>query len=159
LILKIFHYLLFFLCNPAFEALLVDSLHRGDLSYLVTACQDKLHQPVRAKHAFPHLEPMIDAAIKAGAHGCFLSGAGPTVMAICSGASGDIFAQKSDERQEQVVADAMRMAADALPSEHSKWGEGVFYICSPATRGAHVVSAEPRFSDALKTFGSLSGVM
>jgi homoserine kinase len=39
------------------------------------------------------------AALAAGAHGCFLSGAGPTVMAICSGASGDVFAQKSDERQ------------------------------------------------------------
>jgi len=140
-------------------ALLVDSLHRNDLSYLVTACQDKLHQPVRAKAAFPHLDPMIAAALGAGAHGCFLSGAGPTVMAICSGASGDIFAQKSDERQEQVVAEAMRAAADALPEEHKKWGEGTFYICSPAQKGAHVVLAEPGFSDALKTFGSLSGVM
>jgi homoserine kinase len=59
-----------------------------------------LSQPIRGEKAFPHLNPMIAAAIAAGAHGAFLSGAGPTVMAICSGASGDVFAQKSDERQE-----------------------------------------------------------
>ena len=71
-------------------ALLIDSLHRGDLSYLRIACDDRLHQPIRAEKAFPHLNPLIHAAIDAGAHGCFLSGAGPTVMAICSGAKGDV---------------------------------------------------------------------
>jgi homoserine kinase len=129
------------------------------LSYLNTACQDKLHQPTRAEHAFPHLNPMIAAALGAGAHGCFLSGAGPTVLAVCSGAAGDVFAQKSGERQETVVAEAMRAAAGVLSEGHRKWGEGTFYICSPATKGAHVVSAEPGFSNALNTFSSLSGVM
>eukprot|EP00614_Pseudopedinella_elastica_P016621 CAMPEP_0172645888 /NCGR_PEP_ID=MMETSP1068-20121228/239958_1 /TAXON_ID=35684 /ORGANISM="Pseudopedinella elastica, Strain CCMP716" /LENGTH=474 /DNA_ID=CAMNT_0013460137 /DNA_START=232 /DNA_END=1655 /DNA_ORIENTATION=- len=139
-------------------ALLVDSLHRGDLSYLVTATQDKLHQPIRAEKAFPHLLPMVAAALGAGAHGCFLSGAGPTVMAICSGASGDIFAQKSDERQEQDVAQAMREAGERLPPEHKRWAlGGHFFICSPTIRGAHVVCAEPGFSDSLQTFPSLDG--
>jgi homoserine kinase len=71
-------------------ALLIDSLHRGDLSLLGIACDDRLHQPIRGEKAFPHLNPMIDAAKGAGAHGCFLSGAGPTIMAICSGAHGDV---------------------------------------------------------------------
>ena len=81
------------------------------------------------------------------------------IMAICSGASGDIFAQKSDERSEQAVATAMRAAANSLPEAHKKWGEGTFYICSPSTRGAHVVSAEPCFSDALARFETFDGKM
>ena len=37
------------------------------------------------------------------------------------------------------------------------WGTGKFYIVSPTSRGAHVVHAEPMFSDGLATFGSLDG--
>ena len=74
----------------------------GDLKLLRVATEDALHQPIRGAKAYPHLFHMIRAAMDAGAHGCFLSGAGPTVLAFCSGAAGDIFAQKSDERQEQV---------------------------------------------------------
>jgi len=51
----------------------------------------------------------------------------------------------------------MRGAAAALPEEHKTWGEGRFYICSPSMRGAHVVMAEPGFSDALATFSTLDG--
>ena len=36
---------------------------------------------------------MIDAAIGAGAHGCYLSGAGSTVLALTSGRLGDIYTQ------------------------------------------------------------------
>ena len=34
---------------------------------------------------FPHCQPMIEAALRSGAHGAFLSGAGPTVVAITGG--------------------------------------------------------------------------
>jgi len=140
-------------------ALLVDALHRGDLSALRWATRDRLHQPIRGEKAYPHLNPMVEAALDAGAHGAFLSGAGPTVLAICSGASGDIFTQRSTERQEGTVADAMQKALETLPPEHAKlWGgQGHFYVISPAERGAHVVAAEPKFSNTLATFGSLSG--
>lgn len=140
-------------------ALLVDALHRGDLTLLRVATDDMLHQPVRGQKKYPHLYPMIRAALDAGAHGSFLSGAGPTVLAICSGAIGDIFTQKSSERQELAVAEAMRKAASELPPEHAIWGTGKFYIVSPSTRGAHVVTAEPMFSDTLATFGSLDGML
>jgi len=43
---------------------------------------DRLHQPYRAT-LVPGLEDAIKSAEKAGAIGAFLSGAGPTVMAIC----------------------------------------------------------------------------
>ena len=56
----------------------------------------------------------MEAALAAGAHGCYLSGAGPTVLAITSGAAGDSFTQSSSERCERAVADAMQKAADAF---------------------------------------------
>jgi len=46
------------------------------------AFSDRLHQPYRAA-LVPGLEDAIESAEKAGAIGAFLSGAGPTVMAIC----------------------------------------------------------------------------
>ena len=46
------------------------------------AFADRLHQPYRAA-LVPGLEAALEAAQKAGAIGAFLSGAGPTVMAIC----------------------------------------------------------------------------
>ncbi|CAE8607323.1 unnamed protein product [Polarella glacialis] len=139
-------------------ALLVDALHRGDLKVLRHATKDRLHQPMRGEKAYPHLNDMMRAALDAGAHGSFLSGAGPTVMCICSGASGDIFAQKSEERQERDVTDAMRKALGALDDKHLQtWGHGDFYIVSPTEKGAHVTFADPAFSDGLATFGSLDG--
>jgi len=46
------------------------------------AFADRLHQPYRAA-LVPGLEEAIEGAEKAGAIGAFLSGAGPTVMAVC----------------------------------------------------------------------------
>lgn len=141
-------------------ALLVDALHRGDLNSMRFATRDRLHQPMRGDAKFHHLELMCKAATNAGAHGAFLSGAGPTVMAICSGASGDVFTQQSSERQEGVVSNAMKKALDDAPPEvKASWGGGQFYIVSPTDRGAHVVAAEPNFSTGLATFNSLDGVM
>mmetsp|Transcript_77756 Transcript_77756/g.175795 ORF Transcript_77756/g.175795 Transcript_77756/m.175795 type:complete len:406 (+) Transcript_77756:46-1263(+) len=141
-------------------ALLIDALHRGDLSSLRFATRDRLHQPIRGDKKFHHLQTLVRAALGAGAHGAFLSGAGPTIMAICSGASGDIFAQRSAERQEGAVVQAMQSALDALPPEQFKiWGQGKFYIVSPTSMGAHVVSAEPGFSDGIASFGSLDGML
>lgn len=139
-------------------SLLIDALHRGDLSSLRFATRDRLHQPIRGKQVYPHMDVMVKAALDAGAHGAFLSGAGPTLMAICSGQSGDIFAQRSTERQEGGVAEAMQEALNNCPDEvRKKWGGGKFYIVSPTARGSHVVWAEPKFSDTLATFGALDG--
>lgn len=46
---------------------------------------------------------MIESAIKAGADAAFLSGSGPTVAAITSGAAGDIFLQREKERVDKQV--------------------------------------------------------
>ena len=49
------------------------------------------------------VSPMIDAAIAAGADAAYLSGSGPTVAAITSGAAGDIFLQRTKERVDKQV--------------------------------------------------------
>ena len=38
---------------------------------------------------YPYLYPLMNAALGAGAHAVYLSGAGPTVLAITFGAAGD----------------------------------------------------------------------
>lgn len=57
---------------------------RGDL--LREAMRDRLHQPYRAA-IFPHLDPVINAALAAGALGASLSGAGPTILAFAEPAA------------------------------------------------------------------------
>eukprot|EP00747_Dinoflagellata_sp_TGD_P125233 gnl/TRDRNA2_/TRDRNA2_174128_c0_seq6.p1 gnl/TRDRNA2_/TRDRNA2_174128_c0~~gnl/TRDRNA2_/TRDRNA2_174128_c0_seq6.p1 ORF type:complete len:282 (+),score=32.88 gnl/TRDRNA2_/TRDRNA2_174128_c0_seq6:124-846(+) len=141
-------------------ALLIDALHREDLHALRLAMRDRLHQPIRGEKKYPHLDTVVKAALSAGAHGAFLSGAGPSVVAVCSGQAGDIFTQRSTERQEGAVAEAMQKALDSAPPDVSKtWGNGQFYIVSPTSKGAHVVLAEPGISSRLATFSSLGGVL
>ncbi|CAM9597789.1 unnamed protein product, partial [Choristocarpus tenellus] len=122
-------------------AWLVLALQSGNVNNLKSGCEDKIHQPQRGQHpAYKHVYPIIDAAITAGADGAYLSGAGPTVAAITSGASGDIFTQREKERVDKQVAEAMILAA-------SKVGvKGEAFITTPAESGAYVVSAEPSFS-------------
>jgi homoserine kinase len=69
--------------NIGRAALLVNALSTGRLKLLKYATDDKLHQPHRAQ-AFKALPQLIEAAIKGGAHGAFLSGAGPSVLALAT---------------------------------------------------------------------------
>ncbi|MAG35236.1 MAG: homoserine kinase [Dehalococcoidia bacterium] len=62
-------------------ALLVAALATGDYTHLREAMDDRLHQPPRAS-VFPPLEPVIAAALAAGAAGSCLSGAGSTLLAL-----------------------------------------------------------------------------
>ena len=124
-------------------AWLVNALASSNLDQLRFGCEDALHQPQRAKALYPHLIPLINAAVAAGANACFLSGAGPTVLALTSGAAGDIFTQRNKERVDRQVAEAMLAAAKQCDIK------GQAYITSPVEHGAYVVSAEPAFSNRL----------
>ena len=64
------------------------------------AFHDRLHQPHRAA-LVPGLEQAIEAAERAGAIGAFLSGAGPTILAIC---------QKSEKHIGNAMVAALRKA-------------------------------------------------
>jgi homoserine kinase len=61
-------------------ALLLAALQAGRLDVLGIALDDRLHQPYRLK-LFPWMPAVADAARAAGALGCVLSGAGPSLLA------------------------------------------------------------------------------
>ncbi len=67
--------------NHSRTALLATALATGRYDALRVAVQDRLHQPYRAA-IFAALDPIVDAAHEAGAHGAFLSGAGSTIAAL-----------------------------------------------------------------------------
>lgn len=68
---------------------------RGDA--LALGLDDRLHQPYRLR-LFPWMPEVVAAARKAGALGCVLSGAGPSLLAVVG------------ERESQSVAEAMEAA-------------------------------------------------
>jgi len=124
-------------------AWLINALASNNIDQLRYGVEDALHQPQRGAAVYPHLYPIIEAAVEAGASAAYLSGAGPTVMAITSGASGDIFTQRAKERVDQKVAQAMLAAAEKCATV------GEVFITAPVEAGAVVVSAEPPFSQGL----------
>lgn len=70
--------------NISRAAMLISSLSSGNTELLKYACDDRLHQPYRST-LIPEFETVVDIAYSYGAHGVFLSGAGPTVMTVISG--------------------------------------------------------------------------
>lgn len=72
--------------NIATSAGLVLGLHTGDTRLISAGMHDRLHEPYRAR-LFPHLDAMTAAARNAGALGACLSGAGPSILALCTPAT------------------------------------------------------------------------
>ena len=65
-------------------SLLLAALGAGRLDLIATAMDDRLHQPYRLR-LFPWMEKVAAAARGAGALGCALSGAGPSMLAAVRG--------------------------------------------------------------------------
>jgi len=127
-------------------AFLVHALALGNLDNLKWGVQDRMHQPQRAEALYKHLFPMIKAAEESGACCAFLSGAGPTVMAFTSGASGDIFTQREKERTDYSVAKAMMEVAQTYGVN------GRIVVTQASQEGARVVKVDPPFSSEFITF-------
>ena len=68
--------------NVARSSLLVAALASGAPELLAEATRDRLHQQYRLP-LFPAGATLLEAAMRAGALGAFISGAGPTVLALC----------------------------------------------------------------------------
>jgi homoserine kinase len=126
--------------NVSRVAFLVHALCMNNLDNLKWGVEDRMHQPQRGEKLYPYLFPMIKAAEAAGASCAYLSGAGPTVMAVTSGASGDIFAQREKERSDRVVARAMIQAAEECGVR------GKLVVTTVANEGARVINVDPPFS-------------
>jgi homoserine kinase len=69
------------LFNISHTAMLVTALLTNHLDFLSFAMEDKIHQIYR-KNLIKPLPDVLEAALKAGARGCALSGAGSAVLAL-----------------------------------------------------------------------------
>lgn len=67
--------------NTSRAGLLIASLMTGQLENLQMSFDDRLHQPYR-KSIIPNMESIFEQAKALGAKGVFLSGAGPTIVAV-----------------------------------------------------------------------------
>ncbi len=132
--------------NVGRAAFLIHALCLGNLDNLKWGVEDRMHQPQRADALYKHLYPMIQAAEDAGACCAYLSGAGPTVMAMTSGASGDIFTQREKERTDFTVAKAMMQCAETFGVK------GRIVVTQASQEGARVVKVDPPFSSEYITF-------
>lgn len=108
------------LFNVSRASLLVAALGCGSPELLREAMRDRLHQPYRAP-LFPAGMKLMKAALRAGAYGACISGAGPTVLALC-GSIADAAAVAA-----AMAADA---AADGVPGQPR--------ALSISSRGAHI---------------------
>ncbi|HSB68792.1 MAG TPA: homoserine kinase [Candidatus Methylomirabilis sp.] len=70
--------------NVGRVALLLAAMQSGRLDLLREAVRDRLHQPYRAP-LVPGMDAVLAEGEAAGALGCFLSGAGPTLLALTTG--------------------------------------------------------------------------
>ena len=107
--------------NVARTALLIRTFMTPHWQDLALATEDRLHQPYRAE-LVPGLAPLTHAAKQAGAYTAFLSGAGPTVMAM------------SAPRSSEAIADAMAESGRRLNIP------GRALVLAPSQDGAHIVS-------------------
>ncbi len=70
--------------NVGRAAMLVHAIETRQWHLLRHATEDRLHQPQRIDRLFPRFRPIARGALDAGAHGVFLSGAGPAIMALAT---------------------------------------------------------------------------
>jgi homoserine kinase len=68
--------------NASRSPLTIMAMMTGDLGCFPQCLDDRLHQPYR-KPLFRHYDELSNAALRSGAAGFCVSGAGPTMLAIC----------------------------------------------------------------------------
>lgn len=84
--------------NTGRFGLFVAAILTGKYEHLSFAMEDLLHQPYRMQ-LVPGMKNVMDAALRSGAHGSCLSGAGPAILALCS-------------KDAEIVGDSMKVAWD-----------------------------------------------
>jgi len=99
--------------NVGRVALFLAGLQAGRLDLLREGVKDRLHQPYRAAFV-PGMADVLAEGERAGALACFLSGAGPTLLALVAGDPGDVGRRMAQCWQEKagVMARAQALAID-----------------------------------------------
>jgi homoserine kinase len=94
-------------------SLLLAALGAGRPDLLGLAMQDRLHQPYRQR-LFPWMETVATAGRRAGALGCVLSGAGPSMLAAVRGRGDDVArALERALREAGIGGRALSLSVDA----------------------------------------------
>jgi len=106
--------------NVGRASLMVAALSSGRFDLLREATRDRLHQPYRLP-LFPAGATLMESAMSAGALGAFVSGAGPTILALCR------------ETEIAAVKEAFEMAARKTEAA------GATLVLGLTQQGAHVV--------------------
>lgn len=107
--------------NIGHASLLAVALAKGDLELFGKMLQDKIHQQYRFT-LIPGAEAVVEAANKAGALGCAISGSGPTMIA---------FTDKSGKAIGQAMTDAF--AANNIQAR--------YLILDTDSQGATIISS------------------
>ena len=93
-------------------SLLIAALRGGRADLLAVAMEDRLHQPYR-RRLFPWMDRVTAAARSAGAAGCVLSGAGPSLLAAVEGGAESVAkAMESALRESGVSGRAVALEVD-----------------------------------------------
>jgi len=94
-------------------SLLLAALGAGRADLLELAMQDRLHQPYRLR-LFPWMDAVAAAGRGAGALGCALSGAGPSMLAAVRPRGGESVARAMEEalRAAGIAGRALHLAVD-----------------------------------------------
>jgi homoserine kinase len=79
--------------NVSRASLFVASMMSGNWNNLSVSVKDRLHQPFRGMFV-PNMDKIFEQAKESGAKGVFMSGAGPTIIAIVSRKTEKKFAEK-----------------------------------------------------------------
>ncbi|HEV8702616.1 MAG TPA: homoserine kinase [Candidatus Polarisedimenticolia bacterium] len=103
--------------NWANVAALVAAVARGNLPDFGRAVDDQVVEPVRSK-LIPGFADVKRAALEAGAFGCSISGAGPSLFAVAT----------AETAEKVAVAMHAAFQRHGLPSRH--------FVCPPDNRGA-----------------------
>jgi len=99
--------------NVGRVALFLAGLQAGRLDLLREGVKDRLHQPYRAAFV-PGMSDVLAEGERGGALACFLSGAGPTLLALVAGDPDDVGRRMAQCWQEKagVTARAQALAID-----------------------------------------------
>ena len=115
--------------NIGRAAMLVNCFATGQFDALRFSMEDRLHQQYRAG-IFP-FEPLLNAALNAGAHGAFLSSQGPAVVAICGGSTG--IGDLGSDTMSQFLAEAVSQALLKAATDFEVSGE--VHVATPSQQG------------------------
>ena len=115
--------------NIGRTAMLINAFNTSDFRLMKIGTQDIMHQHQRGDKQFG-LDKIIAAAVGEGAHCCFLSGAGPTVLAMTGG---DEIGKASDSTIAAVTAERV---AEAMSNAAKEFGvDGEALIVQPTSEG------------------------